>query len=57
MEKLLNRSDPEATPKQEIRMSSTCSVLPRDLVSVEVAAEQVCAHPQTLLTRRTIPVL
>ena len=32
-------------------MSSTCSVLPRDLVSVEVAAEQVGAHPQTLLTR------
>ena len=31
-------------------MSSTCSVLPRDLVSVEVAAEQVGAHPQTLLT-------
>ena len=27
--------------KQEIRMSSTCSVPPRDLVSVEVAAEQV----------------
>jgi len=25
-------------------MSSTCSVLPRDLVSVEVAAEQVGAH-------------
>ena len=38
-------------------MSSTCSVLPRDLVSVEVAAEQVRARPQTLLTRRTIPVL
>ena len=38
-------------------MSSTCSVLPRDLVSVEVATEQVGAHPQTLLTRRTIPVL
>ena len=32
-------------------MSSTCSVLPRDLVSVEVAAEQVGARPQTLLTR------
>ena len=37
-------------------MSSTCSVLPGNLVSVEVAAEQV-DHPQTLLTRRTIPVL
>ena len=37
-------------------MSSTCSVLPH-LVSVEVAAEQVGARPQTLLTRRTIPVL
>ena len=31
-------------------MSSTCSVLPRDLVSVEVAAERVGARPQTLLT-------
>ena len=38
-------------------MSSTCSVLPRYLVSVEVAAEQVGTRPQTLLTRRTIPVL
>ncbi len=38
-------------------MSSTCSVLPRDLISVEVAAEQVGARPQTLLTRRTFPVL
>ena len=38
-------------------MSSTCSVLPRDLVSVEVAAEKVGAHPQTLLTSATIPVL
>ena len=38
-------------------MSSTCSVLPRDLVSVEVAAEQVVARPQTLLTSGTIPVL
>ena len=38
-------------------MSSTCSVLPRDLVSVEVPAEQVRARPQTLLTRPTIPVL
>ena len=37
-------------------MSSTCSVPPRDLVSVEVAAEQVGAHPQTLLTRSTFPV-
>ena len=37
-------------------MSSTCSVLPRDLVSVEVAAEQVGARPQTLLTRSTFPV-
>ena len=42
--------------KQEIRMSSTCSVPPRDLVSVEVAAEQVGADPQTLLTRSTFPV-
>jgi hypothetical protein len=42
--------------KQEIRMSSTCSVPPRDLVSVEVAAEQVGAHPRTLLTRSTFPV-
>ena len=33
-----------------------CSVLPRDLVSVEVAAQQVGAHPQTLLTRSTFPV-
>ncbi len=38
-------------------MSSTCSVLPRDLISVAVAAEQVGAHPQTLLTRCTFPVL
>ncbi len=37
-------------------MSSACSVLPRDLVSVEVAAQQVGAHPQTLLTRSTFPV-
>src|SRR5208337_2042391 len=42
--------------KQEIRMSSTCSVPPRDLVSVQLAAEQVGAHPQTLLTRSTFPV-
>ncbi len=34
-------------------MSSTCSVLPRDLVSVEVAAEQVGAHPQTQGLRTT----
>ena len=34
-------------------MSSTCSVPPRELVSVAVAAEQVGAHPQTLLTRST----
>ncbi len=38
-------------------MSSTCWVLPRDLISVEVAAEQVGAHHQTLLTKFTIPVL
>ena len=37
-------------------MSSTCSVLARDLVSVEVAAWQVGTHPQTLLTRSTFPV-
>ena len=37
-------------------MPSTCSVLPRDLVSVEIAAEQVRAHPQTLLTMCTFPV-
>ena len=37
-------------------MSNACSVLPRDLVSVEVAAQQVGAHPQTLLTRSTFPV-
>src|SRR5271166_847963 len=42
--------------KQEIRMSSTCSVPPRDLVSVEFAAKQVGAHPQTLLTRSTFRV-
>jgi hypothetical protein len=35
--------------KQEIRMSSTCSVPPRDLVSVEVAAQQVGAHPSDLV--------
>ena len=38
-------------------MSSTSSVLPSDLVSVEVAAQQVGAHPQTSLTRCTFPVL
>ena len=37
-------------------MSSTCSVLPRDLVSVEVAARQAGAHPQTSLTMCTFPV-
>jgi hypothetical protein len=38
-------------------MSSASSVLPSDLVSVEVAAQQVGAHPQTSLTRSTFPVL
>ena len=38
-------------------MSSASSVLPRDLVSVAVAAEQVVRHPQTSLTRCTFPVL
>ena len=39
-------------------MSSTSSVLPSDLVSVEVAAQQVAARtPQTSLTRCTFPVL
>ena len=38
-------------------MSSASSVLPSDLVSVEVAAQQVGAHPQTSLTRCTFPVL
>jgi hypothetical protein len=37
-------------------MSSTCSVLPRDLVSVEIAAEQFGAHPQTLVTSSKFPV-
>ncbi len=37
-------------------MSSASSVLPSDLVSVEVAALQVGAHPQTSLTRCTFPV-
>src|SRR5271166_965426 len=37
-------------------MSTTCSVLPRDLVSVEIAAEQFGAHPQTLLTSSKFPV-
>ena len=60
-------ANPRPTPKPEIlgppwppgtsgNMSSACSVLPRDLVSVEVAAQQVGAHPQTLLTRSTFPV-
>ena len=43
--------------KQEILMSCTYSVSPRDLVSVEVAAEQVGAHPQTSFTTCTFPVL
>ena len=38
-------------------MSSASSVLPSDLVSVEVAAQQVVHHPQTSLTRCTFPVL
>ena len=38
-------------------MSNASSVLPSDLVSVEVAALQVGAHPQTSLTRCTFPVL
>ena len=38
-------------------MSSASSVLPSDLVSVEVAAQQVGAHPQTSLTRCMFPVL
>ena len=33
------------------------SSTPRDLVSVEVAAEHVDAHTQTLLTRCTLSVL
>ena len=37
-------------------MSSASSVLPSDLVSVEVAAQQVGAHPQTSLTMCTFPV-
>ena len=37
-------------------MSSASSVLPSDLVSVEVAAQQVAHHPQTSLTRCTFPV-
>ncbi len=45
-----------ATPGTGTTLSSTCSVLPRDRVSVEVAAQQVGAHPQTLLTRSTFPV-
>ena len=42
--------------KQEIRISSACSVFSRDLVSVEVAAQQVGAHSQTSLTKFTFPV-
>ena len=38
-------------------MSSASSVLPSDLVSVKVAAQQVGAHPQTSLTGCTFPVL
>src|SRR5271157_3742563 len=38
-------------------MSSASSVLPSDLVSVEVTAQQAGAHPQTSLTRSTFPVL
>ncbi len=38
-------------------MSSSSSVLPSDLVSVEVAAQQLGAHPQTSLTRCTFLVL
>ena len=38
-------------------MSSASSLLPSDLVSVEVAAQQVRARPQTSLTRCTFPVL
>ena len=37
-------------------MSSASSVLPSDLVSVEVAALHVGARPQTSLTRCTFPV-
>ena len=37
-------------------MSSACSAPPRDPVSVEIAAEQVDAHPETMLTRCTLPV-
>ncbi len=38
------------------RMPSTCSVLPRDLAAVEVADEQVDAHPHTLLIGCTQPM-
>ena len=38
------------------RTLSTCSVLPRDLASVEVADEQVDALPHTLLIRCTQPM-
>ncbi len=47
---------PPWPPGTSGNMSSACSVLPRDLVSVEVAAQQVGTHPQTLLTRSTFPV-
>ena len=47
---------PPWPPYTSGNMSSTCSVLPRNLVSVEVAAEQVAHYPQTLLTRSTFPV-
>ena len=38
------------------RMPSTCSVLPRVLAAVEVADEQVDAHPHTLLIGCTQPM-
>ncbi len=38
------------------RKPSTCSVLPRDLAAVEVADEQVDAHPHTLLIGCTHPM-
>ena len=47
---------PPWPPGTSGNMSRACSALPRDLVSVAVAAEQVVAHPQTLLTRSTFPV-
>ena len=43
--------------EQEIRISSTCSVPPRDLVAVsEVGPSEYGTTPQTLLTRSTFPV-